>query len=264
MIQRWIIVDKLPYVTDEFLDEYKTNFNLQYLSFYINEDYEKISSIFKKEENIRYSSKTFEFIPLENETENPEAASRNIRLIRKSLGHLTVAEAENEKLWVALENTFYLNYHLDQLKNAPEKSIEARTVFTRSKKRSLVLNNLSLLWWIGYYMYDESNRENPYHYADYFVKNSYRGNSVAFLSSNIVSNKELVLGVLAAIMELEKNNGMIVNRYSYTNSNKLLNQVSGVSVIDILNRHDIKEIIKDNLLNMDKIRVEKKVVPVSQ
>ncbi|EOB3523575.1 DUF6339 family protein [Enterococcus faecalis] len=250
---------KICYVTDVFLDEFKTNFDSSYLKYYKNNDKDKIVEIFSNPDNTIESSIDFAYKPLFLESEHPNCIYDNIRIIWESLRHLTPSEAENEKLWVALENIYYLDYHLDQLdlikgKNR-DSSIKSRTIFNRGKKRSLVINNISLLWWIAYYMYDDSNEENPYYFSDFYVSGGYRGNSVAFLSSNIISNKDIMLGVLEAVKELSDNNKMQVNRYSYTNSNKILNQIGGVKILDCLTRQEIKKIILDNLLDTEKINI---------
>lgn len=134
-----------------------------------------------------------------------------------------------------------------------EASITSRTIFNNGNKRSLMINNISILWWIAYYTYDE-RLENPYYYTKRFLSGSYRGNAVAYFSSNLVSNKEIVLGTLEAIYELIDENKMIENRFSYSNANKILNLVGGVVVLDFLSKDEIKNIVKENLLNSEKIK----------
>ena len=157
-------MNKLKYVTDIFLDEFSTNFKSKYLGLYLNNDADEIKEIFSNPQNIRESSFEFEFQDLILESDNPEANVKNVKIIWESLKNLTVAEAENEKVWIALENTYYLNYHLDQLNNISgknrEASIIARTIFNRGKKRSLMINSIASLWWIAYYTYDEKS-SNP-------------------------------------------------------------------------------------------------------
>ena len=48
---------------------------------------------------------------------------------------------------------------------------------------------------------------------------------------------------------------MIENRFSYSNANKILNLVGGVVVLDFLSKDEIKNIVKENLLNSEKIKV---------
>ncbi|MDZ5589511.1 DUF6339 family protein [Enterococcus cecorum] len=135
--------------------------------------------------------------------------------------------------------------------------IKARTIFTRSKKRSLMMNNLSILWWIAYYTYDKK-QDNPYYYTEFFVHNQYQGDAIAFFLSNILSNKEMVFGILDALIELEQKNIIKINRYAFTNSNKILNQIGGVRIIDMLSREEIKKIIIDNLPNTEHIKLQNK------
>lgn len=249
----------IKYVTDQFLDEFKTNFEDKYLHLFENNKTEEIGNIFSKRENVIESSKTFEYKPLILESEKPDAIKCNVRIIWESLKNLDISEAENEKLWVALENTYYIDYHMDQLSLIKGKnrktSIKSRTVFTQGKKRSLMLNNLSILWWIAYYTFDEKNKRNPFYYTDYFVDGSYRGNAVGYFSSNIVSNREITLGALEAIKEMTDKKMMIENRYSYTNTNKILNQIGGVRILDTLSRSSIKEIVFNNLLDTENIQI---------
>ena len=251
-------MSKLKYVTDVFLDDFKTNFKSKYLPLYMKGDKEKIREIFSNSENVLESSFEFECEELVLESVDPDASIKNIQIIWESLRGLSITEAENEKVWVALENTYYLDYHLDQLKmitgKKKEASITSRTIFNNGNKRSLMINNISILWWIAYYTYDE-RLEDPYYYTKRFLSGSYRGNAVAYFSSNLVSNKEIVLGTLEAICEWIDENKMIENRFSYSNANKILNLVGGVVVLDFLSKEEIKNIVKENLLNSEKIKV---------
>lgn len=251
-------MSKLKYVTDVFLDDFKTNFKSKYLPLYMKGDKEKIREIFSNSENVLESSFEFECEELVLESVDPDASIKNIQIIWESLRGLSITEVENEKVWVALENTYYLDYHLDQLKmitgKKKEASITSRTIFNNGNKRSLMINNISILWWIAYYTYDE-RLEDPYYYTKRFLSGSYRGNAVAYFSSNLVSNKEIVLGTLEAIYELIDENKMIENRFSYSNANKILNLVGGVVVLDFLSKEEIKNIVKENLLNSEKIKV---------
>ena len=250
-------MSKLKYVSDEFLDEFKTNFQSKYLQYYSNNDKNKIKEIFSDSNNVYESLKEFDYKELVLESVDSDASKKNVKIIWESLKHLTISEAENEKIWVALENTYYLDFHLDQLNEITgahrEASIISRTIFNRGNKRSLMINSISSLWWIAYYTYDK-NSSNPYYYTNTFLSGSYRGNAVAYFSSNLVSNKDIVLGTLQAIYELVDEGKMIENRYSYTNSNKILNLVGGVIVLDFLNREDIKGIVKSHLMDTEGIK----------
>lgn len=128
----------IKYVTDEFLDEYKTNFDNKYLDMYKSGDMKGITEIFSDENKVIDSVVTFDYEPLLLESEHGNVSLKNIKKLWESLKHLSIVEAGNEKLWVALENTYYLEYHLDQLKiynNNNDNSIKSRTIFTQGKKK---------------------------------------------------------------------------------------------------------------------------------
>lgn len=249
----------IKYVTDEFLENFKVNFKTDYLSLYKTNNKEEIAKIFSNPENVHESSTNFEYVPLKLEVVEGEAIKENIRTLWNSLKHISISEAESEKMWVALANTYYIDYHLNQLKlisaKDKDRSIESRTIFNQGHKRSLTINNLSLLWWVAYYTVDVQHPSNPFHLTDFFIDGAFRGNAVIWFSSNIVSNKDISLGILDAIKELTEQNKMIVNRYSYSNANKILNQIGGVRMLDMLTREEVKEIICANLLDTEKIRV---------
>ena len=77
--------------------------------------------------------------------------------------------------------------------------------------------------------------------------------AVALLSSNIISNKEIALGILEAVKVLVEEKGMVVNRYSYSEAGKILNEVGGVRILDTLTREEVKAILIKNLPNSQKI-----------
>lgn len=260
------MINSIPYVTDTFLDEFKTNFDEKYLALYEEDNVSRIKELFDKPDHIIQSEKIFDFEPLVMESEDTNAVKENVKILRKSLNGLSVVEAENEKLWVALENTYYLDYHLDQFKlitgKKKRQSIKSRTIFINGNKRSLVINNLALLWWLGHYTYDEESKDNPYHLTDFFLSGPYRGNAVAYLSSNIISNHNLALGSLEALLTLVKEKKIKLDRYSFTETNKLLNQIGGVRVIDGLSRDEIKSLVLANLPEM-KVNLGENTSPVS-
>lgn len=246
---------EIIYVTDQFLNVFKSRFDEDYLDLYLESKKEELISLFSTSSNIIKTTIEFDYVPLKLESKDAQATLDNIQIIRESLGFLTPIEASQEKLWVALLNHYYLDYHLDQLSMIErdiEQSIRARTIFTQGSKRSLLQNNLSVLWWIGYYTYDDE-AENPYHLTEFFVEGSYRGNALVYLSSNIVSNKNIILGSLEAIQDLVAEEIIRETRYAYTQTNKLLNQIGGVRLIDALEREEIYTIVKQELPKMDRI-----------
>ena len=138
-------------------------------------------------------------------------------------------------------------------KKREESSLKSRTIFVNGAKRSLAIHNLAILWWLAYYFRDDQNIEAPYHLIDFFVSTPYRGNAVALLSSNIISNKEIALGILEAVKILIEEEGMVVNRFPYSEAGKILNEVGGVRILDTLTREEVKDILIKNLPNSHKV-----------
>ena len=204
----------IKYVTDEFLKEFKNEFLVKYAHLYKSNEIDKLKSVFSDPNHVIETSIEYEYEPLEVEPKEYDAdiVRRNIRRVWESLNVLTPVQAEMEKIWVALAHTDYLEYQMgifnSQIANPDNKkreesSLKSRTIFINGAKRSLAIHNLAILWWLAYYFRDNQNIENPYHLIDFFVSTPYRGNAVALLSSNIISNKEIALGILEAVKVLQ-------------------------------------------------------------
>ena len=254
----------IKYVTDEFLKEFKNEFLVKYAHLYKSNDMDKLKAIFSDSNHVMETSIEYEYEPLEVEPKEYDAdiVRRNIRRVWESLKVLTPVQAEMEKIWVALTHTDYLDYQMgifnSQIANPDNKkreesSLKSRTIFVNGAKRSLAIHNLAILWWLAYYFRDDQNIEAPYHLIDFFVSTPYRGNAVALLSSNIISNKEIALGILEAVKVLIEEEGMVVNRYPYSEAGKILNEVGGVRILDTLTREEVKAILIKNLPNSHKV-----------
>ena len=254
----------IPFTTDKFLQNLKNEFTSILLPIYKNtQDVEsaknQINELFK-EPNLKYSTSTFRYTALEMSSSeyDPDLVFRNIKKIHQSLINLSPSQAAMEKIWVALENTNYLEYFLNELHNLrnytdPDSSIYVRTFMSKhGDKRSQLLNALSHMWWIAHYTYD-ANSPDPYHLTKFFVSKPYRGNAVSFFSSNIVSNRELCLGILEGIKKLVDSDTIELNRYSFSQSTKIINIIAGVKLIDLLDRSEISDIIVKELPKAENI-----------
>ena len=254
----------IKYVTDEFLKEFKNEFLVKYAHLYKSNEMDKLKAIFSDPNHVIETSIEYEYEPLEVEPKEYDAdiVRRNIRRVWESLKVLTPVQAEMEKIWVALAHTDYLDYQIgifnSQIANPDNKkreesSLKSRTIFVNGAKRSLAIHNLAILWWLAYYFRDDQNIEAPYHLIDFFVSTPYRGNAVALLSSNIISNKEIALEILEAVKVLIEEEGMVVNRFPYSEAGKILNEVGGVRILDTLTRKEVKAILIKNLPNSHKV-----------
>lgn len=260
----------IPFLDDDTLQKLKDEFyNDGLLKNYknlgpIDGVKDDIDSLIQSLGGVKKSQIKFTYKPLLLGTDDDEdtiLASENAKILHKSLGHLNGSQASMEKIWVALLNTHYIDYHLHVIHQLQGKKDVNQTIWDRTfltgpksgEKRRQLLNNLSLLWWISHYTYDNSNPSNPYHLMEFFMSTPYRGNSVAFFSSNIHSNKTITLGILDGIKQLVLDEVITINRYAYSNSSKIINMIAGVKLVDILTREEIRDAIIEELPKMDNI-----------
>ena len=110
---------------------------------------------------------------------------------------------------------------------------------------------------MAYYFRDDKAID-PYHLLDFFLETPYRGNAVGLLSSNIISNKEIALGILEGVRYLACNSIIDINRYSFTESNRILNEIGGLVVLDALSRNDVMELIVKNLPQSKNVKLTSK------
>ena len=134
----------------------------------------------------------------------------------------------------------YININKDRktFKNGFKSSM----VFTQGNKRSLIVQNLSSLWWLGYYLYDDSNIDNPYELLDFYTDTKdIVGKSTVFFSSNLTNNKNLTFGIIEGIKYLADLDVIENKRYYYVEVNKYFNIVGGVRLLDFMSRNEVKK-----------------------
>ncbi len=262
----------IPFTDENFLNDIKVNFHSDLLQSYkklgdIELVKREIQELFKSP-NVKESEIRFVYEPLllgSDDDDELTAASENVKRVYESLKVLTPSQAAMEKIWVALLNTYYLDYHLHVIRHLQGKKEANQLIYDRtflkgpvhSEKRRMMMNNLALLWWIGHYTHDQDNSANPYHLTEFFMSTPYRGNAVAFFSSNIHGNRNITLGILDAIKFLVDEGFITINRYAYTNSSKLVNLISGVKLVDLMTRADIKQFIINELPSTENIQLIK-------
>lgn len=234
----------IKYCTDEFLNEFKANFD-KYIDLYRNKDKVELDKLFN-EKNVKEGNLQFEYISLKTKknSENPER--ENIRIVYESLKELTPVQAVQEKLWVAMYNTYYQDHlfdYIDSIKESKnfEDRLKSSIVYTWGINRSKIVQNLARMWWLGYHLYDEENKQDPYELLNFYTNTTdIVGKSTVFFSSNLTNNKNLTLGILEGIRELV-DEGIIDNkREYYTQINKYFNLIGGVRILDFMSREEAK------------------------
>ncbi|MGK0555002.1 DUF6339 family protein [Macrococcus capreoli] len=240
----------IKYATNETVEEFKANFDT-YIQYFIDKDEENLKEIFN-EETILDGNMTFDYEPLVTEGIFKDTDGKNVEIIHKSLRELTPVQASQEKFWLGMAMTYYkeyLYYRLeDEIKSDNRKRLAtALTSIGNGKKRALIVNVISRLWWVGELTYDET-REDPYELTKMFCRSDFSGKATLFSSSNLTSNKEIRLGLLSALYELDKEIEGGVIRKHYVEALKYLNLIAGVSLLDLNTREEIEKILLSNYI----------------
>lgn len=157
-------------------------------------------------------------------------------------------QATDERLWSGLCHGEFWDYVSKRWNAQSSVSLKKEDIlthyfFAHNKKRSLITNTLSKLWWLGRLTYDDNNRPDPFELTHYF-ENDFSTKTLVIFSNNFMSNKKVAIGVLSALSELEKENFSLNKRLKrdvYYEATKYLNVLGGTVILDMLSPKEIKE-----------------------
>ena len=160
---------------------------------------------------------------------------------------LTDAEATEERLWVGMSHCDFWDFlknrwHNNDINTLNEANIRARYFFGHGKTRSLIVNSLSKLWWLGRLTYDEK-RKDPFELTKYF-KTDFPSKTLFIFSHNYTNNKEITKGIISALKKLEDAEYQIkseTNRAVFREVIKYLNVLSGTYILDYFSSEEIEE-----------------------
>lgn len=134
-----------------------------------------------------------------------ETDADNSIILYKSLKGLNVLQASDERLWVGLTHGIfyeYMHHRWSSQAKISKTNTYARYFFAHGKKRSLIINSISRLWWMGKYTYDDSF-ENPFELIDYF-RSDFGTKSLYLFSSNFSSNEKIRKALLITMNNFQK------------------------------------------------------------
>ncbi len=173
---------------------------------------------------------------------------------------ITPKQASNPYLWTYLAHCEYWDYSFSRWaeEKMSEEKIKQR-FFCGSETGSRIgflRNSISRLWWFGYLSYQE-NSSSPYKLTKLLLSNSDLCASI--LERNFSMNKEISIGILSAIQEINddptmKDVGAVSNgdRYEWRALCKYINRYGGVALLDALSRDEIKELSYEFLMDYRK------------
>lgn len=169
----------------------------------------------------------------------------NIIALYSAMKALTDTQATDERLWAGMCHYDFYEYLRERwqafdYRSLNEQNVKSRFFFAHSKKRSLITNSLSKLWWVGRLTYDES-RADPFEltkYMEYYITSA----ATPLFSNNYTSNKQIVIGLLSALKNLENDGYNISNRKKVlVEATKYLNVLGGTYILDYFTSEEIEE-----------------------
>lgn len=171
-----------------------------------------------------------------------ETDIENIKRVYTNLNVLTEHQATEERIWSGLAHGVfwnYMQYRWSFSKNKPtELDISGKFFLGRSKRRSLIINSISRLWWIGRLTYDK-NRKNPFELTE-FLRQDLATRALYLFSSNYSSNPMVVRALLFAMISIEKH-GTKISRNFFLEATKYLNILGGTYILDYFTEEELTE-----------------------
>lgn len=230
---------KLHFLKGDALETLRGNINKN-LKNYTNPTNEWVYEYFQDQSPfIEYKMPVADFA-LNMSSDRPEETDiENIKIIYSNMKTLTETQATDERLWSGLAHGMFWEYmQYRWSKNKPsEVEIKNRFFFGQSKRRSLIRNTISRLWWIGKLTYDE-NRKNPFELTEY-LHNDFTTKILLLFSSNYSSNPIIVRSLLSSFLEFEKK-GIIISRKTFNEVIKYLNVLGGTYILDYLEEEELR------------------------
>ena len=169
----------------------------------------------------------------------------NVIALYSAMRNLTDTQATDERLWSGMCHYDFWEYlhtrwQAYDYHSLNEQNVKSRYFFAQSRKRSLITNSISKLWWIGRLTYDET-RSDPFEltkYMEYYITSAV----TPLFSNNYMSNKQIAIGVISALKKLESEGYNITNRKMVlVEATKYLNVLGGTYILDYFTSEEIEE-----------------------
>lgn len=179
----------------------------------------------------------------DNHSQSQQDVENIIRLY-SAMKNLTDTQATDERLWAGLAHSDFWPYMSTRWLNLNTRptNINARYFLGAdgSLRRSLLVNTLSRMWWIGHLTYDEA-RKNPFELTRY-LENGFSTLNMVLFSSNYTSSSTVCRGLLSALLILESE-GISTNdnrKKLLIQATRYLNIFGGSHILDYYTEEEIK------------------------
>jgi hypothetical protein len=175
----------------------------------------------------------------------------NTKKLYTALKGISVIQATDERLWAYLTHTTFWNYmrrrwpvesYLD--KDKPADAVKERYFFMANRDRALIRNGIARLWWYGYVSYDEE-RDDPFELTRMLLSKLDIAQSL--LERSFSRNPDITKAVLSVLKQKEQEDSSFIDRENFRSLMMYINQLGGVTILDILDRNDLEELVREKL-----------------
>lgn len=168
----------------------------------------------------------------------------NTKRVYSALRHLDRTQATDERLWAFLTHVYYWQYMRSRWpvegKRKPVEYVRERYFFMPRPDWALTRNGMSRLWWYGHVSYDEG-RKDPFELTSLLLHTL--DITASLLERAFSRNQSITRGVLEALAELRSQGQPIPDRETFRKAMQHLVLIGGVTVLDSLDRQEVKELV---------------------
>jgi len=194
-------------------------------------------------------------VELDMSEENPGATDiKNVELLYEALKELPPAIAAKTNMWAYYAHAYFADYvsYRSEVAGQETESTVLKDYFCypvsgRDARRTLLVNPLSRLWWVGHLLYDKEN-EDPYHYVKMIRPSEFASFVMLLGSSTAVSNPTIAHGIFDAFKKwMEGKEGREIKRAQLVCCTKYLNRIGAVKMVDMLSQEEICNLLTGKL-----------------
>jgi hypothetical protein len=251
------------YIKENALEQLKTNINNNIDKYLLDESWinEYLKSLGWEEWSIQSRLYMNDVNLVVESADRGKNDAENAKRIYSALKDITLTQASDERLWTYLTHVKYWDYMKSRwnvetrLEGNTKNFITERYFFASNRQRALVRNGISRLWWYGYVSYDES-RDNHFELTEFLL--SKQDLATSLMERQYSNNRDFIIATLTVLKEYEQIIPSILTKKPIQALTKYIQHIGGVSILDALEREDIKKLVEKWILNTQLVNVEYK------
>lgn len=236
---------KIKFMKDDAITYMKGNME-SFSEYYLkesSEDIEKLCEEYLGESPFNEFKVEIQPFHLDMSANNPtETDYINVKILHSALKNISDTQAADERFWAGLAHTYcwdYVQYRSRVSENKMQvNKIKNSWYFNQGNKRSLAVNPLARLWWLGKAIYDETDIGCEYRGVEY-LKQDFASSAILLLSNNYANNKKITRAILSAGVEL-RNIGYKIKRKEFNKILRYVNNLGGIIILDYLSEEELR------------------------